>query len=135
MIDVIILVGQTYLHNNSLQAAHVRVPRHVALHVPAGCAHRDQNARVRSNNHTARNDVAQDEQRHGVGAGRRVLIGKAPVDATGGAVRLRSVFPPVGQRAAGKQQRVEPRAANQQAAVSPVKPVPCQKKDSGTTTL
>ena len=75
-----------------------------------------------------------------------MLIGQAPVNATGGAIRLWSIFPPVGQRGAGKQQGIDPSKGNDQTAVEGVKPVPCENtlssislsmylKDSGKTII
>lgn len=85
--------------------------------------HPHQNARIRRDDDAAGQDVAEDEERHSVGARRGVPIGQAPVDATGGAVRLGSVLPPVGQRRAGKQQGVDPSAGDEQATVNRVEPV------------
>lgn len=115
-----------YLNNNSLDAAHVCLPRCMLLHILAGCLHSDQNAHVGCCNNTAWKDVAEDEQCHSVGACCRVLIGQAPVNATGSAIRLWPIFPPVGQRGAGKQQGIDPRTGDEQTAVNAVKPVPCR---------
>lgn len=92
--------------------------------------HRHQDAGVGRDDDAAGQDVAEDEERQSVGARRRVLIGQAPVDATGGAVRFRSVLAPVGQRWAGKQQRIEPSTGDEQTAMNGAKPVPCGKKKS-----
>lgn len=116
----------SYLNNNCLDDAHVCLPRRMMLHILAGCLHRDQNARVGCHDNAAWKDVAEDEQCHSVGACCRVLIGQAPVNATGGAIRLWSIFPPVGQRGAGKQQGIGPSTGNEQTAVNRVKPVPCE---------
>lgn len=92
--------------------------------------HGGQNAGVRRDDDAAGQDVAEDEERQSVGARRRMLIGQAPVDATGGAVRLRSVLPPVGQRRAGEQQGVEPGAGDEQTAVNRAEPVPWENEPS-----
>lgn len=91
----------------------MRLPRRMLLHILAGCMHRDQNASVRCHNYTGGEDVAEDEQCQSVRARRGMLIGQAPVNATGGAVRLRSVFSPVDQRGAGEQQGVDPSAGDE----------------------
>lgn len=96
------------------------------LHILAGCMHCDQNAYVGCYNNAARKDVAEDEQCHSVGACCGVLIGQAPVNATGSTVGLWSIFPPVDQRGAGKQQRIHPSTGNEQTAVNIFKPVPCE---------
>lgn len=95
------------------------------LHILAGCMHRGQNACVGRHNNTAWKDVAEDEQCHSVGACRGVLIGQAPVNAAGGAIRLWSIFPPVGKRGAGEQQGVDPSTCDEHTAMNRVKPVPC----------
>lgn len=118
----------SHLNDDRLDAAHVRLPRRVLLHGPAGRVHRGQDARVGRHDDAAREDVAEDEQRHSVGACRGVLVGPAPVDATGGAVRLGPVLPPVGQRGAGEQQGIDPSAGDEQAAMYGVKPVPCEDR-------
>lgn len=92
----------SYLNNNCLDAAHVCLPRRMLLHGLAGRVHCDQNARVGGHDNAAREDVAEDEQRHSEGACRGVLIGQAPVNATSGAIRFWSIFPPVGERGASK---------------------------------
>lgn len=86
--------------------------------------HPHQNVRIGCDDDAAGQDVAEDEERHSVGARCSVLIGQAPVDTTGGAVRLGSVLPPVGQRRAGKQQGIDPSAGDEQAAVNSAEPVP-----------
>ena len=93
------------------------------LHGLAGGAHRGQDARVGRHDETARQRVAADEQRHRVGARVAVLVGDAPVDAAGRAIRLRAVLAPVGQRGAGEQQGVRPGAGDEQAAVERIKAV------------
>lgn len=60
--------------------------------------HCHQNTGVRRDDDAAGQDVAKDKKCQSVGARCHVLIGQAPVDATGSAVRFRSVLPPVGQR-------------------------------------
>ena len=50
-----------------------------------------------------------------------MFIRQAPVDATGGAIRLRSIFPPVGQRRASEQQGIDPSTGNEHTAVDRVK--------------
>ncbi len=102
------------------------MPQCMLLHILARCMHCEQNACIGCYDNTAWKDVAEDEQCHGVGACSGVLIGQAPVNATGGAIRLWSVFPPVGQRRGGKQQSVDPSTGNEQTAVNRVKPVPCE---------
>lgn len=116
----------SYLNNNCLDAAHVCLPRCMLLHILTGCVHCDQNACVGCHDNTAWKDVAEDEECHSVGACCGVLIGQAPVNATGGAIRLWSIFPPVGQWGAGKQQGIDPSTGNEQTAVNGVKPVPCE---------
>lgn len=86
--------------------------------------HAHQNAGVRRDDDAAGQDVAEDEEGHSVGARCGVLIGQVPVDATGGAVGLGSVLPPVSQRRGGKQQGIEPSTGDEQAAVNRLKPVP-----------
>lgn len=103
----------SHLNNNGLDIAHVCLPGCMLLHGLAGGAHCDQNTRVGHHDHTAREDVAEDEEGHSVGACLGMLIGQSPVDAAGGAIRLRSVFPPVSQWGAGKQQSIGPRTANE----------------------
>ncbi len=100
------------------------------LHILARRLHCDQNACIGCHYNTTWKDVAEDKQCHSVGASCGVLIGQAPVNATGGAIRLRSVFPPVSQWGAGKQQGIDPCTGNEQTAVSRVKPVPCENKGS-----
>lgn len=78
------------------------LPRRVLLHVLAGRLHREQDAGVRHYDHGGREDVAEDEERQSVRARHGVLIGHAPVDATGGAVRFWSIFPPIEQRGGGE---------------------------------
>lgn len=97
------------------------------LQVLAGRVHREQDARVRSHDNTARQDVAEDEQCHSVGARCAVLVGQVPVDAAGRAIRFRPVFPPVGQRRGGEQQGIEPGAGYEQKAMNRLKPVPCEQ--------
>lgn len=104
------------------------MPRCMLLHSLAGRMHCDQNACVGCYNNTAGEDIAEDEQCHRVGARCGMLIGPAPVNATGGAIRLWSIFPPVGQWGAGKQQGIDPSTGNEQTAVNRVKPVPCENK-------
>lgn len=122
--------GRPYLNYNCLDAGHVRPPCCMLLHVLAWRIHRHQNAGVRGDDDAAGQDVTEDEERHSVGACCRELIGEAPVNATGGAVRFRAVLPPVGQRWAGKQQGIDPSAGDEQAAMNGAKPVPCEKKAS-----
>ena len=122
--------GPPYLDNNCLDAGHVRVPGRVLLHLLAWRMHRHQNARVRRDNDAAGQHVAEGKERHSVGARRAVLIGPAPVDATGSAVGFGAVLPPVGQRGASEQKGVEPSAGDEPTAVNGVKPVPCQNKAS-----
>lgn len=93
--------------------------------------HRHQDARVRRDDDAAGQDVAEDEERQGVGARCAVLIGQVPVDATGRAVRLRAVLPPVGQRRAGEEQGVDPSTGDEHTAVNRVKPVPWENKPRG----
>lgn len=116
----------SYLDNNYLDAAHVCLPRCMLLHILAGWLHCDQNACVGCHDNTAWKDVAEDEECHSVGTCCGVLIGQAPVDATGGAIRLRSIFPPVGQWGAGEQQSIDPSTDNEQTTVDGVKSVPCE---------
>lgn len=104
------------------------MPRCMLLHSLAGRMHCDQNACVGCYNNTAGEDIAEDEQCHSVGARCGMLIGQVPVNATGGAIRLWSIFPPVGQWGAGKQQGIGPSTGNEQTAVNRVKPVPCENK-------
>ena len=100
------------------------------LHGLAGCLNCDQNACVGRYNNAAGKDVAEDKEHQSEGAGCGVLIGQAPVNAAGGAIRLWSVFPPVAQRAARKQQGVDPSTGNEQTAMNRVKPVSCEDKSS-----
>lgn len=104
------------------------LPRCMLLHSLAGCVHCNQDARIGRHNNTAWEDVAEDEQRHGVRACRAVLIGQAPVDATSRAIRLWSVFPPVGQRRAGEQEGIDPSTGNQQTAMRGAEPVSCEDR-------
>lgn len=90
--------------------------------------HCHQNTGVRRDDDAAGQDVAKDKKCQSVGARRHVLIGQAPVDATGSAVRFRSILPPVGQRWAGEQQGIDPSAGDEQTAMNGVKPVPCENK-------
>lgn len=85
--------------------------------------HPHQNARIRRHDDAAGQDVAEDEERHSVGARCGVLIGEAPVDTTGGAVRLGSILPPVGQRRASKQQGIDPSTGDEQVAMNRAEPV------------
>lgn len=78
------------------------LPRRVLLHVLAGRLHCEQNAGVRCNDHTGGEDVAEDEERQSVCACHSVLIGDAPVNATGGTIRFWSIISPVDQRGAGE---------------------------------
>lgn len=119
--------GPPYLNYNSLDAGHVCLPWGVLLHFLAWRMQHGQNARVRCEDDAAGQDVAEDEECQRVGACCWVLIGQAPVDATGSAVRFRSILAPAGQRWAGEQQSIDPSAGDEQAAMSGVKPVPCEK--------
>lgn len=103
----------------------MRLPGRVLLHVLAGRLHRQQDAGVRRYDHAGREDVAEDEECQSVGARHSVLIGHAPVNAAGGAVRFWPIFSPVDQRGAGEQQRVDPSTGDEEAAVNGVKPVSC----------
>lgn len=103
-------------------------PRRMLLHISAGCMHCDQNACVGRYYHAAWKDVTEGEQCHNVGPCCGVLIGLAPVNATGCAVRLWSVFPPVEQRGAGEQQGVDPRTGNEQMAMKRVKSISCEDR-------
>lgn len=122
----LLITLSSYLNNDCLDAAHVCLPRCMLLHILAGCMHCGQDACVGSYNNTARKDVAEDEQCHSVGARCGVLIGQAPVNATGGTIRLWSIFPPVDQWGAGEQQGIDPSTANEPTAVNRVKLVPCK---------
>lgn len=98
------------------------------LHGLVRRVHGGEDARVGRQDEAARKDVAEEEERHSVGARRRQPIGQAPVDAAGGAVGLRSVLAPVAQRAASEQQRVEPSAGHQQTAMNAAESVSCERK-------
>lgn len=123
-----------YLNYNCLEAGRGRLPWCVLLHLLAWRMHRHQDAGVRREDDAAGQNVAEDEECQSVGARCRVLIGQAPVDATGSAVRFRSVLPPVGQRWAGEQQGIDPSAGDEQTAVNGVKSVPCGNKASPSVT-
>lgn len=101
------------------------LPRRVLLHVLSGRLHCKQDASIRCYDHRGREDVAKDEERQSVRAGHSVLIGHAPVDAAGGAIRFWSIFSPVDQRGTGKQQGVDPSTGNKEVAMNGVKPVAC----------
>lgn len=122
--------GAPYLQYHCLDAGHVRLPWGVPLHLLAWSMHRHQDAGVSCEDDAAGQDVAEDEECQSVGACCRVLIGQAPVDATGSAVRFWSVLPPVGQRWAGEQQGVDPSTGDEQRAMSGPKPVPWENKES-----
>ena len=87
------------------------------LHGVAGGTHHGQNARIGHHDDAAREGVAEDEKCHREGACIVVLIGEAPVDATGRTIRLGAVLAPVDQGGTGKQQGICPSAGNKQAAV------------------
>ena len=113
-----------HLDYDSLDAAHVCAgPGRVALNVPSGGTHPDQDGGVGRHNQAAGDDVAGEEEHHGVGARPGLPIGQAPVNATGRAVGLRAIFAPVHQRGWRKQQGVCPGTANQYAAMAWVEPV------------
>lgn len=59
-----------------------------------------------------------------------MLIGQVPVNATGGAIRLWPIFPPVGQWGAGKQEGIDPSTGNEQTAMNRVKPVSCKMDEA-----
>ena len=101
----------------------MRSPGYVLLDGLLGCPHCDQDASVGRHDDTAGQNVAEDEERQGVGASRVLPVGHVPVDAAGRAVGLGSVRAPAGQRGAGEEQGVDPGAGDQQAAVNRVKPV------------
>lgn len=91
-----------YLHDAHLDSSHVCLPGRVLLHVPSGRLHCEQDARIRHYNHGGGEDVAEDEERQRVRAGHSVLVGHAPVNAAGGAIRFWSIFSPMDQRGTGK---------------------------------
>lgn len=103
----------------------MRLPRRVLLQVLAGRLHREQDASVRRYDHGGGQDVAQNEECQSVRARHSVLIGHAPVNATGGAIRFWSVFSPIDQRGAGKYQGVDPSTGDKEIAMNGVKPVSC----------
>ena len=118
-------IPRAHLDYNRLQAAHALAwPGRVPLHGPLGRPKPGHDGPVGRHDGAAWQDVAEEEERHGVGARLHVMVGAPPVDAAGRAVGLGTVLAPARQRGRGEQQGVRPGAAHEPAAVAGVEPVP-----------